>query len=191
MNWSVQIELSLALHLETSWSLHVQLCSLTFVLLNSAARWCVSLGSCVVCVLLQSPRLQAENGTQEFIIIVIKRKLNLHIFWVLCCVTARLLTPGGTASVITGAKSVLILFFISTVFYVPLCDTETKLWSAYNLKVCFSCQVLLLQSLRTEMPFRSWHLEKSVGRLLSAKSVCMEEAQGLDRLIFFSSRRRA
>lgn len=36
------------------------------------------------------------------------------------------------------------------------------------------------------MPFSSWHLEKSFFGLLSAKSVCVEEAQGLDRFIFFS-----
>lgn len=95
--------------------------------------------------------------------------------------------PGGTESARAGAKSVLILLFISTIFHVPLCATQTKLWSAYNLKVSFFlCQVFLLQSLCTETPFSSWHLEKSFLRLLSAKSVCVEEARGLDRFIFFS-----
>lgn len=94
--------------------------------------------------------------------------------------------PGGTESARAGAKSVLILPFISTIFHVPLCATQSKLWSAYDLKVSFLCQVFLLQSLCTETPFSSWHLEKSFLRLLSAKSVCVEEARGLDRFIFFS-----
>lgn len=94
--------------------------------------------------------------------------------------------PGGTESARAGAKSVLILLFISTIFHVALCATQTKLWSAYNLKVSFLCQVFLLQSLCTETPFSSWHLEKSFFRLLSAKPACVEEAQGLDRFIFFS-----
>lgn len=95
-------------------------------------------------------------------------------------------TPGGTESAGAGAKSVLILLFISTIFHVPLCAPQTRLWSAYNLKVSFLCQVFLLQGLCTEMPFSSWHLEKSFLRLLSAESVCVEEARGLDRFIFFS-----
>ena len=99
--------------------------------------------------------------------------------------------PGGTESVITGAKSVFILFFVSTIFYVPVCDTYAKLRSAYNLKAWFLCQVFFLQSLATETPFRSWQLEKSLFRLLSAQSVCVEEAQGLDSFIFFSLWRHA
>lgn len=94
--------------------------------------------------------------------------------------------PGGTESARAGAKSVLILLFISTIFHVPLCAAQTKLWSAYNLKVSFLCQVFLLQGLCTETPFSSWHLEKSFFRLLSAKSECVEEARGLDRFICFS-----
>lgn len=45
---------------------------------------------------------------------------------------------------------------------------------------------VFIAELVPETPFSSWHLEKSFFRLLSAESVCVEEARGLDRFIFFS-----
>lgn len=45
---------------------------------------------------------------------------------------------------------------------------------------------VFIAELVPETPFSSWHLEKSFFRLLSAESVCVKEARGLDRFIFFS-----